>query len=352
MEFPSSFLDCKAYTIELRELLCTIPLYDFMKRVEVTFALRVMYYRLSKYQCLKTTSISSQIQEFELAFPELVISVPKNEIRHNGCTCKESIPIDMDKVSAIVSLLNKPLEPLPSETNDNLFNALAISDNNKSVTTPALADELSTEEVMDSTPQKIEEVKITAEDGSKLDGGSGEDSPTPGFEEEQQFPDPQTALGEEDSSHDITLEYQDLKMISQYCVAIDDESEIKWRKKEVALVARTVKFSDKIQQQIGLRTEVCATIDRKKDGSLYFCMYYHGIVQKILGLHQVIDYSVFSAALRSIPMTSESVILLHKARYAYLKTIMKASGTRLFPIIEYLDGSVDPSDTAWQRVLE
>lgn len=87
-DYPSTFEDCKALTLELMSSIHTLRPFS-IESIQVQFTLRVMKYRLAKFACPLTwdPEVHGFVKSFEYSFPDLSIVVSEKDLRHKLCSC-------------------------------------------------------------------------------------------------------------------------------------------------------------------------------------------------------------------------------------------------------------------------
>lgn len=98
-DYPTSFYECKSLTLELLSMAPTLRPFS-IEHIQVNFTLRVLRYRLAKYACPRAWDNDTLefIRSFEFAFPELMISVSADDIRHKLCPCIPSAELEKNKI--------------------------------------------------------------------------------------------------------------------------------------------------------------------------------------------------------------------------------------------------------------
>lgn len=354
MEYPVEFMACKAYTIELHNLRQSIHPNDLMRHVEVAFALRVMYYRLSKYQCVKDGPTELMISQFELAFPELQIVVPINQLRHKGCQCKNSEPINLNQVEALAAMLNS------DHTDDQIIventERIELDAQEHSI---AIVQEHSIAVVQD-------EQEIVAQnnlDECSVDNECQHDEDetlTPCIDVEHTiFPGEEEDPVEINDSNvfDVIKDFRLQEKIVEVTSKIDTSNERFWNVEEVQalwtkeLKQRPKKITTKIKR--GQNISVIASIETGPKGHK-LCVFYHGLLKHILTYQQVFDFEIFSNVVRKLPLTQESVISLLRIRLKFLQCFEGSLDGKKLAILErklkFLKSEGPTTQDMWRRV--
>lgn len=98
-DYPVTFDDCKAMTLEVYSSLRSTNPYT-MEAMKLNFSLRVLTYRLAKHSCPLSWNNQDRmmVRSFEYAFPEFILNVAPEDLRHKLCPCIPELERKLNEV--------------------------------------------------------------------------------------------------------------------------------------------------------------------------------------------------------------------------------------------------------------